>query len=65
MRNCIVHAGGTVGAREQPRLAKLVPALQQGDAFPLDEPLWRRLLDALWAHAQDVDLLVRVGYLTP
>jgi|JI10StandDraft_1071094.scaffolds.fasta_scaffold14720_5 hypothetical protein len=61
-RNCIVHAGGVVGDREILPLATLIPGLAQGDLLPLSESLWRRFLDAMGNHAQDIDLLTRVGY---
>ncbi|NOU34192.1 MAG: hypothetical protein HOO96_40385 [Polyangiaceae bacterium] len=62
VRNIVVHAGGVVSSREVPTLSPLVPGLLAGVPFPLDEALWRRFLSALWKHAQDIDLLVRVGY---
>ncbi len=62
LRNCIVHSGGVVTTRELPTLEALVPGLAVGARFPLEEALWRRFLSALWKHAQDIDLLVRVGY---
>lgn len=59
-RNCIVHAGGIVSSRELSRLSALFPGLRLGDKLPVDEAVWRRFCQALWNHAQDVDLLTRV-----
>lgn len=59
-RNCIVHAGGVVSARELPRFVPLIGSLKAGDKLLVDEALWRRFCHALFDHAQDVDLLTRI-----
>jgi hypothetical protein len=64
-RNCIVHTGGVISAREEPLLKNVVPGVAAGQRLPLDEPLLKRFLGAMWQHAQDVDLLVRVDYQRP
>ena len=52
--------------REVEGLKGVVAAgLKVGDMLPLDEKLWRRFINALWSHAQDIALLTRVGYRRP
>lgn len=63
-RNCIVHTGGVVGEREK-SLAALMPDITLGGRMPLSEAVWRRFLEAMNRHVQDIDLLTRVGYSRP
>ena len=59
-RNCVVHAGGVVDSRTYEEASAVVPGLIVGAKLPIDEPMYLRMLEALYAHAQDVDLLLRV-----
>ncbi len=59
-RNCIVHSQGIVDGRTVEDMKGLSVAVIEGQPLPLDERLFFRMLKSLLAHAQDIDLLLRV-----
>ncbi|NMO13911.1 hypothetical protein HPC49_08395 [Pyxidicoccus fallax] len=58
-RNCIVHSRGLTDDRTFEGCKGSIPSLVLDQPLPLDEALFHKLLAALWAHAQDIDLLLR------
>ncbi len=59
VRNCVVHAAGMVDQRTLDAVSAHLSGLTLGAAIDFDDRFLFRLIEAMWHHVQDIDVLVR------
>lgn len=59
IRNCVVHGAGRVDRRTLEAVGDLLSGLVLGAPIDFDDSFLFSMIEAMWHHAQDIDLLVR------